>query len=226
MKYTKLAINTLSIHAILFSLMVIPCAADILIDDFNDGAALVQVGVGTSNFTTFGGMLGGERDESVTVTDQGGDEFLGALGFSGFLQITQGADDEINGGLTYDNFSSFDLTDNGVLNSFELNFTGSDINSDLSGVISITAVSGANSSTQFITVPANSNLPQPGFLIFSDFAGVDFTQLDSISLNFDFASNAGRDLKIGSFSAVFIPEPSSLVLIGICMIGCLNRRRR
>lgn len=198
--------------------------ADIVIDNFSNGAILAQIGAGTINRTTAGGgIYGGNRDESLTVTIQGGNEVFGILGFgSGGLSVGQSINDEIFGSLTYNDFSSIDFTDGGVYR-FRLDFSSSDSPFDLNDVMSITVTSGASSSTVMVDVPGNAALPGPTFVLFNDFSGVDFTQVDSIELGFDLAGFPGNDFGINGFVAA-IPEPSFIGLALMVIGGCLWRR--
>ncbi|MGI9519450.1 MAG: hypothetical protein ACR2NP_20530 [Pirellulaceae bacterium] len=216
--------------AIVFSLFLLPqtARADVVIDDYSAGTPLTQLGIGSAlNTTIDASILGSNRDETVTVTDQGGGEFFGTIGFSGAMDVAQGSLDQINGSVGYSNFSDIDLTQGGFNDVFELRFLSSDINADLAGVVSVTATSDGSSATQFATVPSNAGLPQSVYLNFTDFVGVDFMNIDSISLNFDFANNPGRDVELGLFSATnSIPEPIGTLIIGVCLAGWLQTRRR
>jgi hypothetical protein len=81
--------------------------------------------------------------------------------------------------------------------------------------------------TQLLTVPASSSLPQIVNVDLSEFIGVDFTQLDSVELAFDFQTTPGRDVEINFFgAATAVPEPSALILLGLGGSSLLLRRRR
>ena len=204
-------------------------SADIMIDNYTAGTPLGQFGAGTANQTTVDvSILGGERDETITVTAQGGSEFFGVMGFGGAMDVGQGSLDQIFGGVTYDDFGPLDFTEGGTNNSFELGLISSDINAELTDVISLTVASGLNSATHFISVPANSILPVTVYVDFSNFAGVNMTMVDSLSLNFDFAGHAGRDVEVGLFSATAnpVPEPGMGLLAGIGFLAFIGLRRR
>ena len=215
------------IYAIVFAIAVLATStiqADVVIDTFADGNTIVRTTVGTTTQgTTASSILGGQRDDSLTLVDLGGNETLGSMGFGGNLTITQGSLDQITGSVVYDNFVNFDMTEGGDNSNFAFDFVSSDASSPSPNVFSVTAVSGGTSATNFVTVPTNSNL---GIVTvdFADFAGVDFTQLDAVSLSYDFASDPGRDFSINSFSA--IPEPAGLAVLGLSGLGMLLRRRR
>ena len=145
------------------------------------------------------------------------------------MDVAQGSQDQINGGVVYNSFGTIDFTDGGVNDAFELGFLSSDINAPLTNVVSLEVSSGGTSFSQFVTVPANSTLPQNVFVDFATFAaaGVDLTAVDSIALNFDFAGNPGRDFEIGLFSATSsaVPEPTG-ALLAIGMLALVYRRKR
>ena len=202
--------------------------ADLVIDNYQTGTPLVQLGAGTATRTTAGsGILGGQREESLTVRDLGGLGFFGIAGFGpGGVSVAQAVNDQITGSFTYDNFSSIDFTSNGY-NRFRLHFSGSNSPTPVPGVISVTVTSGANSSTVFADLPPTSALPNSSYVFFSEFSGVDFANVDSVSFGFDFAGNPGRSFALQRFNLTAIPEPSltglAALLIGVV---CLRRRRR
>jgi len=204
--------------------------ADITIDNYTAGSTLTQFGTGTTGNTTMSAsILGGQRAESITVTAQGGNEFFGTLGFSGNMDVAQGSLDQIFGGVTYSNFSNLDMTEGGLNDSFELGFLSSDFNGPIDGVVSLTVDDGITSSTLFVTVPPSSSLPQNELVNFSSFGGVDFSSVDSISLNFNFENHAGRDFELGLFSATTssVPEPTTgMLLCGLGSMLLLRRQRR
>ncbi len=204
--------------------------AQIVIDDFNQPVpTLTQLYVGTSTQTiTDAGILGGTRDDSLSVVPvDSGNEFIGFLGFgSGNLTLSQGSEDEVVGSLVYDNFNGIDLTSAGLNSLFSLDFFSSDAPTTLSDTLSISVTSGSDTVTRFVDVPSSSNLGE-STVEFADFAAVDLTSVDSITLGFDFASSPGRDFAISSFAAISaVPEPSSVAFCCLVAAGVLVRRRR
>ena len=203
--------------------------AAITIDDYTAGNTLSQFGVGTKNSMTVDvSILGNQRMETLTVTAQAGNEFFGAMGFTGEMDVAQGSSDQIIGGVSYSNFGTLDLTEGGINDVFELGFISSDIDAALTDVVSITVTSGASMATRQITVPANSSLPQDLLVSFSHFAGVDMTAVDSVSLDFDFTGNPGRDFELGLFSArsSAVPEPAALLIMGLGLFAFIGLQRR
>lgn len=219
-----------SIFAVLFAVLIVPAAtqAEIVIDSYTAGTTLTQFGLGTASQTTIdGSILGGERDESITVTDQGGSEFFGILGFTGDLDVAQGSLDQVIGSVLYDNFGTLDLTQGGMNDSFELGFLSSDIDASITDVISVTVTSGTSTATRFVSVPPSSVLPKDVFVKFASFTGVDLTAVDAVELGFDFSSQPGRDFELGSFSVTHsIPEPATGFLALVGMLALIGRRRR
>ncbi|MFK7765671.1 MAG: PEP-CTERM sorting domain-containing protein [Mariniblastus sp.] len=217
----------MKICSIIFAAAILATSAvhaDIVIDTFDDGNTIVRTTVGTTTQgTTASSILGGQRDDSLTLVALGGDEFIGSMGFGGELTLSQGSLDQINGSLVYDNFANFDMTDGGINTAFAFDFVSSDAPATISDVLSVTAVSGGTSVTNFVSIPASGNLGV-ATVDFADFTGVDFTSLDEVSIDYNFATAPGRDFEIATFSA--IPEPTSLAIIGLGGLGVLLRRRR
>ncbi len=213
-----------SLTFLLFAFTASILSAQTIIDDFSDGVPLIQLGMGTNLQTTLGGgILGGERDESLTVGIGG---TIGTLAANnGNLIVQQGAADQISGSIVYDNFSGVDLTSSGFSSLFALDFVSSDASTPLTDVLSISVTSGGTTANNFVTVPDSSSLGV-ATVDFASFTGIDFTSVDAISLNFDFATAPGRDFFINSFSTTAVPEPSSAVLCGLAVGGFLTRRRR
>ena len=231
--------NTNSLIAF-FVLLVFSSAAnaEILIDDFDSGASLSQVflaglvpaPVGPET-TISPEILGGQRIHTLNVPPVP-NAFSGLAAFNvggdSNFSITQGSEDQLVTTLFYGSLGGIDLTDGGDLNSFELNFQSND--SDLlpiEDVLELTVVDSAGAIvTQSITIPPNpavDPLSQPTVVGFSEFAGANFTSVESLTLTFDFAADPGGDLELGSFSAV--PEPGSLALLSMGSLILLRRRR-
>lgn len=215
------------IYSFVFAFAVLAAStlhADIIIDNFDAGNTIVRTTVGTTTQgTSATSILGGQRDDSLTLVDLGGDEFIGSMGFGGELTVSQGDLDQITGSLVYDNFTALDFTEGGLNNQFALDFVGSDASFPVTNALSITATSGSNTDTQFITIPPTANLGV-ATVDFASFSGVDFTQLDAVSIEYDFASDPGRDFRIDTFSA--IPEPTAVAFLGLGGLGLMLRRRR
>lgn len=203
--------------------------ADLVLDNYTNGLPLVQIGAGTATGTTVGGTIfGGVRNESLTVRSLGGLGLFGVASFgSGGVSVGQTAQDQIFGSFTYSNFSSTDFTINGF-DRFRLRFNSTNAPTSVPGVISVTVTSGANTSTAFASLPALASVPDSGYVFFSQFSGVDFTSVDSVSFGFDFAGNPGGTFTMSGFALTAIPEPSSIGMAALLVGGvcCFRRRRR
>ena len=223
----------------LFALLVFSSAAnaEILIDDFDTGASLSQFFIGGLTPAPVGpettispDILGGQRIHTLNVPPVP-NAFSGLAAFNvggdSNFSITQGSEDQLVTTLFYDSLGGVDLTDGGDLNSFELNFQSTDSVLPIEDVLELTVVDSAGASvTQSITIPPNpavDPLSQPTVVGFSQFAGANFTSVESLTLTFDFAADLGGDLELGSFSAV--PEPGSLALLSMGSLILLRRRR-
>ena len=205
-------------------------SAQIVIDDFNQSVStLTQILPGTSTQTIAdAGIFGGTRDDSLSVVPvASGNEFIGFLGFSnGNLTLSQGSEDEVFGALVYDDFTAVDLTSAGQNSVFSVDFISSDATTPLTNTLSISVTSGSSTATSFVQVPTVNNVGEVT-LNFSNFAGIDFTSVDSVELGFDFSSAPGRDIAINSFAvASAVPEPSSAAIFCLVASGLLIRRRR
>jgi len=222
--FTRLA-KTLCFLSVAIALTMPSVAkADILIDDFSAGSNLFQLNAGSTGQTTIdSSILGGSRVDSLTVSNTAG-AFFGAMGFGNSLQLAQGANDQISGSLLYDNFGSIDITQGGTNFAFQLQLIASDSVAAMANIFSITLTSGVVSSTTSFGVPGNGSVPANILVNFSDFGFFDLTNVDSIQLNFNFATAPGNDLAIGSFSAVPEPVSATSCLLVLTLIG-LRRRR-
>ena len=215
----------INLLAALFALFVFSSAANaqIVIDEFDVGNDLEVFGLGMDmDQTVDSSILGGTRDESLTVVQPAvGNAVLGTFGFDGDFTIAQGSSDQIQGSLTY-SLAGADLTGGGSLDAFFLDITSSD-GITISDVLQISVgdSNGVNA-IQSVTLPA---VAQPVLVGFSGFGALDFTSVDSLALEFDFANAPGGDFSIGSFQAVAIPEPGSLCLLSMTSLVLLRRRR-
>jgi len=200
--------------------------AQLIIDDFDTGETLFQLGVGDLTQTTAAAeILGAQRIDSISVPAVPG-AGNGVLGFNNSnLSVGQGSSDQVVGSVFYDALAGFDLTDGGTLGAFLLDITSSDDNAlPINDVLEISVGANGTTTSQSVTIPA---IAQPVFVNFSEFTGVDFTSVDSLAIGFDFANDPGGDFTIGSFEVVgAVPEPSSLCLLSMASLVFVGRRRR
>lgn len=199
--------------------------ANITIDEYTAGSTIARFTAGTSNQFSFSGdILGGQRNDSLTLRDLGGDQFFGIMGFNGNAQIAQGTLDQVFGSMVYSNFADIDLTDGHENYAFRVSVTGVNSATPLSDVLSITVNDGINTSTVGFDLPGSPDVPTDVHVRFDLFAGIDFTSVDSIELAFDFQTAPGNTISIGGFYAV--PEPGQAAFLFVAATAWFGRRRR
>ena len=201
--------------------------ADIVIDDFSAGGFFQQASPGTNTQTVMdGSILGGTRSDTLTVPSQPGALF-GLINYSGILALSQGSADEITGSLSYPSLSGLDLTGGGSNDAFGFAFISSDSPIPVGDVLSLNVTDDDSSANVTFAVPASADLPAETLLLFSEFAGIDFTNVQSVELSFDFTGHAGRDFTLDFFGATnAIPEPTTAGLAVLAALGLVVRRRR
>ncbi len=209
-------------------------AADITIDNFEEGAADMTVNVSTPTAADVDeglsttNVIGGQRDSSVTWESGAS----GNVGFqinaasSGLAQYSSGSGMDGWFGLIYgsSNFLSADLTDGGSNNCFGLLFDVADFEGD----INFTVWTGeTNSGTASAKTPSGLPSEDPDewvYINFSAFSGsLNFTDVDKIEIKIDGPSESDYTVK-EILSTV--PEPSVLALLGFGGLAFLISARR
>lgn len=202
--------------------------ADLIIDDFSAGNDLVVTNAGSVSQTTVSALiLGNSRFDvlNVAAADTGATGSSADYAFDGIFRVSQDVDVGLTGTLTYDGLNDTDLSQGGANNQLTFDFR-SDISVALTDNFTATVTSGANSFTVPVVIPASSGVTN---VAFSDFTGVDFSQVDEIQLAMDFTNDigAGRDIEMNFVSATTaVPEPTSLAILGIASSFMVIRRRR
>ncbi|MEM1372852.1 MAG: VPLPA-CTERM sorting domain-containing protein [Pseudomonadota bacterium] len=197
--------------------------ATITIDTFNDSQGPVQASGGstTVDISTTAQAIGGTR--TLSVTNAGGigltqGEVIMAAG--GIFAFSNDALSTGSSTLSY-SLGGFDLSDGGTNDTLLANVLGIDL-----GMIVSATVDGVTSSQ---TVASTGNLE----FAFTDFSGVDFTNVGTFSLTFDANGLNAVDATIDLIGAVGmdpspIPLPAGgvLLLTALAGVGALRRRAR
>jgi len=240
-------------HRLLFAVAAVVSAlsahAALLIDDFSQNAAgdadftgtfadvstpmqsLTQAGLNPAN------TLGGERElfSSYAGSQNGpnGQAGHGLGDSSGFFQLvnsTAQAGEVATGGITWDGGGTLhaDFSGNG---GFLLNvsFAIADVAPTIPFSLTVNSASGAATVTKDAAATPAGNNPQALNWSFSEFSGVDFSDVTSLTLFVSATMPANEFLGMGftDFSAVAVPEPEwTAALTGLALAGFVFARRR
>lgn len=217
-------------------------AASLTIDNFTDAnggptQTVSQNGVGTNTDTdtALTGVLGGNRELFIDLTSDPNPAGGSTSVFTSTTRLSVSLNDSVDGtgGARYLALGGVDLTLGELLTNafFQATVVSADTNVTLKVDITDTAAQGGDTAS-FTSLPLiNGSFVNQAFASFSNSANVDFTQVESIVLtlsgptSFDAAISL---LEITSTPNFGVPEPSSLVLAGLGMIGLVGfalRRR-
>lgn len=222
--------------------------ASLLIDDFNTATMAVSAPPGVTGLA-FGTSSGGYV-RSLTTTTVGAflDTAINSSSTPGKLSHSQGAGVTGESNLSYAlSVTGLDLTEAGLSNAFRLQLDTVDLNI-LLGVRVFDGVNSASISLNSLAIViANLGvLPSYVDFLFSGFAGVDMTSVDSVTLLIDGRATASVDATVDNFGTVcsantvsggsganpsigicgnHVPEPDALALVGLALIGLSLTRR-
>jgi len=199
-------------------------------------------------------ILGGEREVSIGMRSGLKPDSIVAIGVVGIdLNVTDGngmftfgsqaSRGQANSGsvvrLVYDGqgeggLGSFDLTDGGTNTAFALRFTGSDGVVPEGLDVTITAASslgGTLTYSGYIPNYSDPIVPLVHLIPFAEFTGAKSTaSFDTIDkLTFEFNGDKTPNVDFSLDLVTTVPEPSSVVLLGLCVaifVGRAVRRRR
>ncbi|MBK1695454.1 hypothetical protein CKO09_12000 [Chromatium weissei] len=222
-------LSTLSLLAaggLAFSLQA--SSAALMIDDFADPVTGIKSFNNTaqsiSSIVTTGTDISGLNRTLTATANSGGDgSFSGTaiVAGGGLLKISNDSGVTGTASATY-NFADFDLTGGGTLTALLLNVTAI----DLSTQVQISLGDGVNTDTS-----GYQSFTGPGtfFNLLSDFSagGVDVTSANYLRLDFKGAMDwDGQFSFIATNEPPTIPEPATLGLFGIGLLGFAASRRR
>ncbi|MGR5522240.1 PEP-CTERM sorting domain-containing protein [Vibrio sp. PNB22_4_2] len=221
----------------------------VVIDNFDNpeavGVNFVQdltadgTGTGNPSEATYDdplGIIGGERDLWVNLIDNSFGSrtgvalsvAAGSLSYetgSGVIaegKIQYDGDDNDAENIDIDGLGSVDLTANGG-DAFLLDV----IDTDLGFTFGVQVWSNAGADTAFFEYTASGATSGLAALAFSDFVGVDFTDVSAIEFTINTQGAEGQaDIDFSIGSVVSVPEPASIAFFGAGLLGLGLLRRR
>ncbi|MGR5324737.1 PEP-CTERM sorting domain-containing protein [Vibrio sp. DNB22_17_1] len=182
------------------------------------------------------GIIGGERDLWVKLYDNPFGSLTGvALSVAaGSLSYGTGSGVVAEGKIQYDgNDSDAENIDIDGLGSVDLTANGGDaflldvIDTDLGFTFGVQVWSALGTETNTVVYTASGATTGLAALSFSDFVGVDFTDVSAIEFTINTDGAAGQaDIDFSIGSVVSVPEPASIAFFGAGLLGLGLLRRR
>jgi len=199
--------------------------AQVILDDFTTGPDQFSVTSGVSYYGQTGTMVGGYRGEALDIISNPFSVPLDVNILNGFSSVSEGSDMYSDVSIAYGYLAS---ADHSSLSTFDLGL-------NLSGENGFQLNVAYNQTPMAADIMLNNNIadvyaftigtsatPVNYDVAFSNFSGVDFSDIHQISINF--TDSTSNDFTLGSFVAA--PEPVSVAFLGLGVIGLIARSRR
>lgn len=199
----------------------------LVLDDFSTGNINDKITAGSNSLFTPAAVPGGNRFVRHTVESN-------PLGLTHAVTITNGimasdsktqvdATTEIAWGVNAAGFAGVATDLNADLSAFSA-FRIKVLSSDQPATLRIAVRANSNPVVQSAikNIPINVNAMQAIDVDFSEFVGVNFADVDAISILLD--TSASGDVVIDSFEAV--PEPASMIALGLGAAALVARKRK
>ncbi len=229
--------KTISALATSILLLASHSASAVVIDLFTDDQAILSVtGTSASSSATGTDIIGGERDISVISGSKAKTEVEVAYGELNVASNLAGYDSSADAESTieytvvvqWDGVDGSMALDDAGLGGVDLSgltgFLVQILSSDGFGsfTVQITESDGTTFEHSYAYIAVSASNPTSFVIEFTDFAGLDLSDIGSIQLTLNGVGNT--DIRVASIETV--PEPSSLAVMGLALVGLAGVARR
>ena len=199
--------------------------AQVTLDDFTTGQSQFSVTSGVSYYEQSGTMVGGSRSEALDILSNPFGVPLDVTILNGFSSVSEGSNMMSDVSIAYGyhassdhlSLSMFDLGLNlSAQSAFELNVAYNQTAMAADIMINNNPLEVYSFTIGVSAVPVNYEIA------FSNYSGVDFSNIHQLSINF--ADSTSNDFTLGHFTAA--PEPVSIAFLGLGVVGLVARKRR